>query len=412
MWKDEYKGRSYISLTVHFFDGIGIQYRVVKSDEYDEDDKTGVNMLRWFVRTMKELMPNNPNYYLCTDSAPNVVSAFKNSKTRFSCIAHSLHLVVTELVSDLNKSNDKTAEVLSKAIRECKSLATHFNHIKPPQLERTIKNVVATRWNSVLTMLRSIYSQFDNVKDILEDRQDYDYLDCPKEHLKVWIDFLAPIEEISVSLSSSSLPSLNLVVPKLNLLIKNLVVSKDDDSEFQFLKRRFKLAFNLKVLPKMEVIHFAVPLMDFRFKSRSYNWVGCKVDTADGKQLIKQLFDCVNPTETSPTKKRKINDELIDSEPEDSDEENELDLFYSSKISLESFYDDTGNFDLFKCWDRYKTQFPKVYKLATWLLSVPATSVLSEKNFSDSKWMINSRRANLNPQNVNDCLVLKSSYGN
>lgn len=54
MWKDEHKGRSYISLTVHFFNGSEIQYAVIKSDEYDEEDKTGISLLRWFQRSVRE----------------------------------------------------------------------------------------------------------------------------------------------------------------------------------------------------------------------------------------------------------------------------------------------------------------------------------------------------------------------
>ena len=146
LWKEEHKKRNFISLTLHYFDGQKIKYFILKSGEFDKDSKTAERILHWFQRSLGELFPEIPNYFLVTDSGSNYVAAFKELNTRLSCVAHSLHLAVTDMWDSVKlDSRPAVAVQVNKIMRECKSLATHFNHSKPSGIQKTIKNVVCTR---------------------------------------------------------------------------------------------------------------------------------------------------------------------------------------------------------------------------------------------------------------------------
>lgn len=61
-------------------------------------------------------------------------------------------------------------------------------------------------------------------------------------------------------------------------------------------------------------------------------------------------------------------------------------------------------------WKSYSTQMPKLSVLARKLLSIPMTSTPSERNFSIASLIVNLRRSNLLPSNVDKILFIHNNY--
>lgn len=59
-----------------------------------------------------------------------------------------------------------------------------------------------------------------------------------------------------------------------------------------------------------------------------------------------------------------------------------------------------------KFWSSKKGEYPKLYSTALWLLSFPATSCYSERNFS-TVGFLNDHRPNLDPKTMDDLTLLK-----
>lgn len=67
-----------------------------------------------------------------------------------------------------------------------------------------------------------------------------------------------------------------------------------------------------------------------------------------------------------------------------------------------------ANVDLIKWWTERKSEFPHLSKLATAIHTIPASSTPAERFFSMSGAVITDRRSNIDPEAVEDILILRS----
>jgi transcription termination factor NusB len=77
-------------------------------------------------------------------------------------------------------------------IKDCKSLVTYFKHSSlNSKLEKSLKQETETRWNSKLEMLESIYDQFEEISELLSDKDEFSRIEnIDKNILQILIDFL------------------------------------------------------------------------------------------------------------------------------------------------------------------------------------------------------------------------------
>jgi hypothetical protein len=408
-WKEPHTKKDYISLTLHFFKDCRIRSFVLKSDEFAETDKTAETISDWFDKMLNEFI-FQPNYILVTDSGSNFVCAFKNQDTRISCIAHSIHLAMNMLFTSITSAStvDSVGHLLGNLIQECTDIAVLFSRSKPAELKKTIKMSTPTRWNSRLTMFKSILDQFEDISTILNKRHNFE-LSFSKDSLTELCSFLQPFEEMTCFFSSTTEPTLNCVVPYLKKTLLSLESSDDESPSMLLLKRLGINALETKVFPKLSPIHFAATMLDFRFRQMSYTFTNCSLTSSDGKLWILNWMNGIDSIETALEEDFSTDDPLM-FETSFRPQHNELnDYLHHQSNAFKRFYF-SSKFDVFKCWDAHQVQFPKLFKIANWIHSVPASSVASESTFSKAKWLINPRRSLIKPEMANNCLILNSSY--
>ena len=155
-----------------------------------------------------------------TDNAANMKLAMKE-QSWLGCAGHNLNLV---LAHGLKEGEDEHAaegymtEVM-QLITTSKWIVSHVKRSRiQTRLETTVKQAVATRWNSVLTMLQSVLSNFDDLKKLADEFQDKklqrSLLDL--ELLKQVIAVLEHYDAATRMLSTDRSPSLHLVYPRCN----------------------------------------------------------------------------------------------------------------------------------------------------------------------------------------------------
>lgn len=80
----------------------------------------------------------------------------------------------------------------------------------------------------------------------------------------------------------------------------------------------------------------------------------------------------------------------------------EFEMFLSHKENISV---SNPNQNIIQTWINLKPIFPKLYKLVTFWLFIPATTIASESNFSHQKWIMDARAACLKPETVDALLV-------
>ncbi|XP_039618047.1 zinc finger BED domain-containing protein DAYSLEEPER-like isoform X2 [Polypterus senegalus] len=111
---------------------------------------------------------------------------------------------------------------------------------------------------------------------------------------------------------------------------------------------------------------------------------------------------------SSPPEKRRrpFHDNLSDVEDiinEDLREYDEVSTYIELKVT------EDDHFDLLNWWKEHSEMFPSLARIARSILSIPATSATSERDFSTAGCVISERRSQLSPETVDDVLFLHSN---
>lgn len=108
---------------------------------------------------------------------------------------------------------------------------------------------------------------------------------------------------------------------------------------------------------------------------------------------------------TSQKKKRLL---LADSDDEDTEDINETNTNFQLQAYREQKESVKKDEDPILWWKRNQNRFPAVATLAMKYLTIVATSVPSERLFSQAGFLISQQRSRLLPSRVNDMLFLNS----
>lgn len=257
MWTDKYKKISYINIKIHYSVNFDLKCISLKTEHFPHPH-TGRAVADKVIETIEFFGLQNKKIKAVTDGGSNIVSAMKiKNIERLNCIAHSLHRFITydilcnDAFEDLNniilkikqiyrtltyrredileiqqlKENEKIFEILQNLqnITNCIDCDDNIVFgemeleleaaIKNPSLP-SLKNSVETRWNSILSMLKS-FSQNCEVINIVLLKMKRELLLIPsmeQELIKEFVEFLEIFSEATTYMQGQKYATISCVI--------------------------------------------------------------------------------------------------------------------------------------------------------------------------------------------------------
>ena len=222
-WNNDFSSESFITVSLHFIVGQQLYYVTLATQSFVEA-KTADNVSKFLDNLFAEfkISRERHNIVFVTDNASNLVR----------CLSNELHLRCACHCFCLNLAVSKALQVpeVNEIVGHAKSFVQHFKRTNMQQpLTKTLKQEVATKWNSVYVMLESVHSQFDGIAAILMSRNELSYLfGIHKTDMEALLKFLSEVKDCSEELSADLLPTLPLVLPWITKLQKISQPSADD----------------------------------------------------------------------------------------------------------------------------------------------------------------------------------------
>lgn len=226
-----------------------------------------------------------------------------------------------------------------------------------------------------------------------------------KSVIKSIIDCLEPFREATKVASQSNKPSLYFVWPWAIKLQKHLQSSLTDTVLISQMKKAGLDYFKKNFQPQKH--HKAAVFLNPTLKSLKWcNQNEIRAVTNYISNLMTENSDDESSSSSSsaqiPANYSSLVD-FIDESEFSSNQESELQSYINCKVMS------TENFDVLAWWNNNREAYPKLYKLALFFHSIPATSTPSERNFSTAGNVITEKRSCLSPETVDNILFLNSN---
>ncbi len=441
----------YICLTIHWIDS---QWKLRKGNlaTIKLDVQTAEEMAKVILSTLIEWKLDNLRLRsLTTDNASVMVALAKREELKINypipCGAHTLQLVlkpvllreeVTQLttkvrliVSHFHRSTIATSKLLEV---QCQAGVT-----KPLKL----KLDVVTRWNSTYDMLFRFINNFDFLSKAITSNEIYEVYSSllPKKGLLVDLcTLLKPFYQATKVLSAdTAYPSLSLLFPtllKLSEDIREFSPISPYNGLFLELKRDIFSEISSRFHDRdLKASHIATLLnpayKDFKYDPQKDNEYWQEI-----KELLKMLqielerqkAACVPKDEVLasgsgpiPTSEEQLNPEdlvqqriaaLKANQPwmrkrtQQTFADPEQEIFAYQALPLMPTHVGNNPQDPLLWWKNQAVAFPLLSELARFFLAIPATSVPSERIWSDGGQLVTTLRSRLNPEHIDQLLSL------
>lgn len=244
LWSDDFKNNTYICLTAHInlFENKKIVSKrfIMHLNKFDAITKSGPLLEKEIIEIFEEFGVSEQclksRVVFVTDRGPNIKLAL-NKFQRIYCFAH----IVNNIVEDMCKHAD-----VKKLITDAASLvkfikSANLNHRCKP----TLKSYTKTRWNTVYEMLNSIYLNYSNIIEILNEKErltNENYVEritnLSKFQIKEVTDFLKIFKDITDDVEGEKYVTLYYVVPSFERIQKELSYINSDLHIIEEMKER------------------------------------------------------------------------------------------------------------------------------------------------------------------------------
>ncbi len=374
----------------------------------------------------------DPAHFTCAvvDNAANVQKAVIDilSWNCLGCFGHTLNLCV--------KAGLKVHQI-STAIARCSRLVTYFRkssraaHILSEKQDllgiekHKLLNDVDTRWNSTYDMVQRVLEQQSPICSSLVDQKRLDLLpkDAELHILEELVQVLKPFKEITVQVSAEAYVTSSAINPLLHHIINNILkIQLDDSATIQKMKSEMKKNIQSRYKKDciVDMLNTAC-FVDARFKSMPF-LSKPEIKTLHN-DIVEEMLSLMPPPtneeqstgsdnsvtdgqEPAVKKKKTLLGQILGDMFE---KQNEEGIFLSNnekaEQELKRYVDEDSpavdETHALKWWKEHHHRFPYIAKIAKRLLCIPATSTPSERLFSTAGHIINSKRACLDPDNVN-----------
>lgn len=350
------------------------------------------------------------------------------------CFAHTINLTVNDCLNHTD---------LQEILQKCRDIVTYFKQsVLAADKLRDVQNSVnkkvlklvqetKTRWNSTLYMVKRIIDILESLTITQASLRNGPPILISEEIsvLEDLIILLAPFEEATVHLSGAQYVTTSFIIPITCGIFQE--VTKCENNLTTDLDRKICEKLRQSVVARLfpyetRTISSLATLLDPRFKKfgfRSCDNVNNAVKKLQNEfsnevnllnNLSQKLERSLPNTKINQMDQNQINiltDEntstgaifkFIDDRIANAN--NTSTVTSDSIISIRQYFERntlTRSENVIKYWQDNANIFPIISKLAEKFLCIPATSVPSERVFSDAGQIISNRRCSLKPKNFN-----------
>ncbi|KAM8732386.1 E3 SUMO-protein ligase ZBED1-like [Acanthopagrus schlegelii] len=393
----------------------------------------------------------NHGIAVVTDNARNMDVAVREAglKPHIKCFAHTINLA-----TQAGLGVPRVARLLGRVRRVAaffhrSSTATAVLMSKQKQLQLPSHKLimdVTTRWNSTLDMLARYLEQQAAIAaaltspEIRQNARSIDTLDsCDVRDAEDLVKLLHPLKTATTVLCEERSPTVSLIVPLKSMIEQNMTPNDGDSTTvantktailtnianrysgdaFNYLLECTILDPRFRTLPQLD--HDQCEAVFLRVQNKAEQLLQKQTTAEEREEGAAGGAHCPThgreeavrddePEVTEPTPKKTALEDLLgnsfSTEPEMSNSSKQ------AEREVEN-YRKEASIPLSGCplkwWQQHCSQYPLLSHLAKACLSVPATSVPSERIFSTAGDIVNAQRSQLLPDNVDMLIFLKKN---
>lgn len=414
MWTHEKTNVAYITVTIQFIDSQWSISSLVLGTHSVEEKHTAECIRTNVKLVLEEFGAWRSNNVYVTDNASNMRAAFRDEQW-LGCACHNLNLVLSH---GLQKPKDESADdcglpaEVFVLITSCKELVTLAKRTRMNQLlDKTLKQCVVTRWNSVLFMLKSVSESMTQLRALsIAPKANKNLLHLLAEIndtvLSEVIAVLEPFDAATNLLSTDKRPSIHLVVATRGRLEIQLTPTAGDSQLVSKLKQHLKA--ELGRYYTVSDLHCTSALLDPRQKTNR------NIMTPDEREkalasLRQMVREAPAESPPEPANKRARLDTAACAATNFFGEmfavdarittatDNQVDEYLESPAAAG---------EILSFWQQKAEVWPQLSYVARNLLSIPAASTSSERSFSIAGRTVEERRCQLKGHTVDGLLFL------
>ena len=401
LWTDNYVQRTFLGVTVHYVhNGKKITNRVlgIKSMDFERSTADNINIkLRSIFQAFG--VDSLDKIMFVTDRGANICKALENEQ-RLNCSSH--------LFSNVLEAAFKETENLGPFINSCKKLVKYFKKANlQHMLETSLKSHCKTRWNTHSVMFKSIYDNFDQIKETLEHKDQIEKLQAINYSvLKNLVALCENFDIICKKLQGSNYVTLSFVLPSIQKLKSICEQQPDDLTIISSLKKNVIKQVDKTWIPNLTIVHKAAV---FLYPPLNKHYADDVKQFCISKMILNYLpSTSVSPAEPSFSREHNFffSNLISNSTPSAEAAEKEFERYKMTQINI------SEEFDPIIWWATHSNEFPKLSKLALRILSIPASSADSERIFSLAGNVVNEKRSRLLPKTIDSIIFLNSFLKN
>lgn len=412
--------RSYVTITAHALNDDWSPLSYTLATQEMEDRCTALNVAEKLENIFSDWEIKDKVTTVVTNNDKNVANAVQllsctaNANiSDVTCAAHSLQFAINKALEE---------DEISEIIKHSSSLVGHFRHSNLAKLslsnrqkqlgmpEQSLLRCCQTRWNSIYLMLERIFKNKYPISNVITDRsitsahvaQKLEMSECQWSRIGNLVVLLKPLRVATALLCGEKHSPSSMVRPLLKKLLDNHLIPRHDDDQsttnfkqtvISEIKDRFNLEWDSESTVSVRQI---ASFLDPRYKNLDHEPVHARESIRSA--VVDLLNDAnvhhVNTQRESSVQKSALEFLYGDDYPELNDSPTEFQN-YLTEPQL--------RFDLnpYDWWKSREDKYPTIGILAKKYLSIPATSVRSERCISTAGNVVPSKKTSLLTKNVN-----------
>lgn len=427
IWTETMQNKSFVGITIHFLENSKLKSGSLGVFELFERHTAEYVQRRLYDIFNEWNISIDKVTAIVTDSTVMKVNReMFGEKKIIPCFAHTVNLIVT---NSLDKSKVSTLIIskVRKIVKFVKRSVNASDELRKKQKEKGLKEGqikklildVRTRWNSTFYMLERFMELYEMIGAILLFRSDAPSMITANEvgSLREIIQLLQPFERLTKEICGQHYITVSKVIPLVSCLRGMLdkylpsfetslslkaEIDKEVSKRFDKLELCSSLAIATALDPRFKLLHFKDPVAKGKVINYINNYLTSNVSTSvrnessdESEKGDNNEGDIWSYHKLLTHKNMKKNSNDI------TKAETEFHMFISSSVT-------PIKADALEMWDDLKGLFPGLYGLAKTYLPIVATSVPSERLFSEAGATITQERNRLLGTRLSKLLFLNS----